>query len=63
MNGVLCQILPTEELATDKLMTFYQEEQGRYVYLHPICEKYLRKNFNNNMPLKIEEEILLKEET
>jgi hypothetical protein len=44
-------------------MTFYQEEQGRHVYLHPICEKYLRKNFNNNMPLKIEEEILLKEET
>jgi hypothetical protein len=41
-NGYIYSVLDKRE--KNKLTTFYQEHSGRMIFLHPICDKYIRKS-------------------
>ena len=58
-NGYIYSILDEKERAN--LITFYQAKNAQLTFLHPICDKYLRKG-SKHLPRNINEDIIYWEE-
>ena len=54
-NGYIYNILDEKERAN--LTTFYQEKNAQLIFMHPICDKFIRKGLKH-LPRSIEESLI-----